>query len=183
MVSGVSCSIASLWKKPLFHRSMEKKGMKQTVTAKTRANMKKQFPAGARTRKVYSGTWSRLENPTSKTPKFSNLRVLRNFSTITSCCRGNYLTFSLFDNSNSKISVMKQALRLCRTGCGRRVSTARSFLCRICFRKQAVSSGSRSSGNKCPIRPGNSSAKGTLGNAGNRVRGKSKKIAGRAGRM
>ena len=89
--------------------------------------------------------------------------------------------FSLFGNSNSKISVMKQALRLCRTGCGRRVSTARSFLCRICFGKQAVLSGSRSSGNKCPIGPGNSSAKGALGNAGNRVRGKSKKIAGRTG--
>ena len=95
--------------------------------------------------------------------------------------------FSYFGNSNSKISVMKQALRLCRTGCGRRVSTARSFLCRICFRKQAVLSGSRSSGNKCPICPGNtgnsgnSSAKGALGNAGNRVRGKSKKIAGTAG--
>ena len=78
-------------------------------------------------------------------------------------------------------SVMKQALRLCRTGCGRRVSTARSFLCRICFGKQAVLSGSRSAGNKCPIRRGKSSAKGTLGNAGNQVRGKSKKIAGRAG--
>ena len=89
--------------------------------------------------------------------------------------------FSLFGNSNSKISVMKQALRLCRTGCGRRVRTARSFLCRICFGKQAVLSGSRSSGNKCPIGPGNSSPKGALGNAGNRVRGKSKKIAGRAG--
>ena len=89
--------------------------------------------------------------------------------------------FSLFANSNSKISVMKQAPRLCRTGCGRRVSTARSFLCRICLGKQAVLSGSRSSGNKCPIGPGNSSPKGALGNAGNRVRGKSKKIAGRAG--
>ena len=95
--------------------------------------------------------------------------------------------FDNFGNSNSNISVMKQAVRLCRTGCGRRVSTARSFLCRICFAKQAVLSGSRSSGNRYPIRPGNpgnsgnSSAKGALHNAGNRVRGKSKKIAGRAG--
>ena len=60
-------------------------------------------------------------------------------------------------------------------------------MCRICFAKQAVLSGSRSSGNKNPIRPGNtgnsgnSSAKGALYNAENRVRGKSKKIAGRAG--
>ena len=90
-------------------------------------------------------------------------------------------------DSNSNISAMKQALRLWRSGCGRRVSTARSFLCRICFAKQAVLSGSRSSGNKHPSRPGNignsgnSSAKGALYNAGNRVRGKSKKIAGRAG--
>ena len=37
------------------------------------------------------------------------------------------LVFSLFGNSNSKIFVMKQALRLCRTGCGRCVSTARSI--------------------------------------------------------
>ena len=69
--------------------------------------------------------------------------------------------FDIFGNSNPNISVMKQALRLCRTGCGRRVSTARSFLCRICFAKQAVLSGSRSSGNKYPIRPGNT------GNSGN----------------
>ena len=95
--------------------------------------------------------------------------------------------FPFFCNSNLKISVMKKALRLCCTGCGRRVSTDRSFLCRICFGKQAVLSGSRSSGNKCTICPGNtdnsgnSSAKGALGNAGNRVRKKGKKIAGRAG--
>ena len=89
--------------------------------------------------------------------------------------------FHLFSNSNPKIFVMMRALRLCRTGCGRRVGTARSFLCRICVGKQAVLSGSRSSGNKRPIGPGNSSAKGALGNAGNRVRGKSKKIAGRTG--
>ena len=35
--------------------------------------------------------------------------------------------FPFFGNSNSKIFVMKQALRLCRTGCGRCVSTARSI--------------------------------------------------------
>lgn len=85
----------------------------------------------------------------------------------------------------SKFTVMKQAPRLCRTGCGRRVGTARSFLCRKCFLKHAVSSGSRSSGNKHPLvhtgHSGNLSSKGILGNAGNRRRGKSKRFAGQAG--
>ena len=80
---------------------------------------------------------------------------------------------------------MKQAPRLCRTGCGRRVGTARSFLCCKCFLKHAVSSGSRSSGNKHPLvhtgHSGNLSSKGILGNAGNRRRGKSKIFAGQAG--
>ena len=80
---------------------------------------------------------------------------------------------------------MKQAPRLCRTGCGRRVGTARSFLCRKCFLKHAVSSGSRSSGNKHPLvhtgHSGNLSSKGILGNAGNRRRGKSKTFAVQAG--
>ena len=94
---------------------------------------------------------------------------------------------SLFGNCNSKISAMAQALRLCSNGGGRRASTNQSFLCRICFGKQAVLNGAHSSCNKCTICPGNtgnsgkSSTKGALGNAGNRVHKKNKKIAGRAG--
>ena len=73
-------------------------------------------------------------------------------------------------------------LPYCQRNCGRTVKTARSKLCGICFRQQAVANGARSSGNVTAIgtlgNSGNAAANGTPGHSGNRTKGQSKKLAG-----
>jgi hypothetical protein len=69
----------------------------------------------------------------------------------------------------------------CQRYCGRNVKTARSKLCGICFRGQAVVSGARSSGNATARgtlgNSGNATASGTLDNSGNRSKGQRKQLA------
>ena len=79
-------------------------------------------------------------------------------------------------------AIRKPVLPYCQRKCGREVKTARSKLCGICFREQAVVSGARSSGNAIATgtlgNSGNATATGTLGNSGNGTKGQSKKLAG-----
>ena len=79
-------------------------------------------------------------------------------------------------------AIRKPVLPYCQRKCGREVKTARSKLCGICFREQAVVSGARSSGNAIATgtlgNSGNATATGTLGNSGNGTKGQCKKLAG-----
>ncbi len=66
---------------------------------------------------------------------------------------------------------MKTILPECRETCGRKVQSARSKLCSVCFQELAAVSGSRSTGN--------THATGIPGNAGNETKGRRKKRAGK----